>query len=135
MTGVPKSERHKERTRDAVINHYLKTGKYCSVIKPMVPKRMFLRMIDPDYGKREETRTHRNRMRDVKECQICGFSLTKLLEVHHKNGRKDNSSLAKICPNCHFFIHRYGYTYKEAEDKIKLLQERGLWFRVSQKNP
>lgn len=42
-------------------------------------------------------------------CEICGFdSVPEILNVHHKDYNKKNTSLENgqvLCPNCHFTIH------------------------------
>ena len=43
-------------------------------------------------------------------CIICGFK--EVVDLHHKNGRKDNSDLVCLCPNHHALIHRKHITFE-----------------------
>lgn len=41
-------------------------------------------------------------------CEICGYSKTEILQVHHKDKNRQNNELSNlelICPNCHFEKH------------------------------
>jgi len=43
-----------------------------------------------------------------KRCQRCGYDKIEILQVHHKDRKKDNNNLGNlelICPNCHYEEH------------------------------
>jgi 5-methylcytosine-specific restriction endonuclease McrA len=42
-------------------------------------------------------------------CVICGNKELPILEIHHKDGNRENKSpdnLVVLCPNCHKKVHR-----------------------------
>jgi Zn-finger protein len=46
-----------------------------------------------------------------RSCQVCGFPLTKTLDVHHlipQNSEAKTGHMIKVCRNCHKIIHRCG---------------------------
>jgi ribosomal protein L37E len=63
------------------------------------------------------------RYREItKNCVCCGF--TKIVELHHLDGDKTNSSnnnLIGLCPNCHKMIHTFEF-FKEIRD---ILHKKG----------
>lgn len=47
-------------------------------------------------------------------CERCGYSKTKILQVHHKDRNRENNNidnLELICPNCHYEEHHLEKSY------------------------
>jgi len=41
-------------------------------------------------------------------CERCGFNKYQILQIHHKDKKRDNNDLDNlelVCPNCHFEEH------------------------------
>lgn len=46
--------------------------------------------------------------RDGHDCTRCGYNKKEILQVHHKDKKRENNNLENlelICPNCHFEEH------------------------------
>lgn len=49
---------------------------------------------------------------DDRQCEICKFDLTELLEIHHilplqQGGDNSLDNISYLCPNCHRIIHEF----------------------------
>ncbi len=47
-------------------------------------------------------------VREIGRCERCGFSDTRILMTHHKNGKRSDNrreNLLIVCPNCHALEH------------------------------
>ena len=54
------------------------------------------------------------------KCERCGYSKVQILQVHHKDGNRNNNNLenlALICPNCHYEEHYLGKSWLNSYNK------------------
>jgi hypothetical protein len=52
-------------------------------------------------------------------CCICGFK--DVIDLHHKNGKEDESELVALCPNHHQMLHRQHLTFTELINRATIL--------------
>lgn len=93
-------DKHKERRKN--IPSYNKENKRI-YIKALIIRRNFGLSLEE----------YNDKIKDG--CMICGFR--EVTDLHHKNGKEDNSELVCLCPNHHQLLHRKHLTFEELVDK------------------
>lgn len=85
---------------------------------------------------REETAKKREvYLNQKKHCQVCSFTFTPLLQIHHvvpMTQGGDNRLVTVLCPNCHRLVHflvSLESRYKRSRRKRQALREFRWWAR------
>lgn len=66
--------------------------------------------LERPYDKVKDQRTIKKKILDMRgaECERCKFNIVEVLQVHHKDRKRNNnksSNLEILCPNCHSIEH------------------------------
>ena len=74
-------------------------------------KGMYKKYLAQDFGLTESEYNAK-----TKQCEICGWTHT--VDLHHINGKKDNTQLIALCPNHHTLLHRKHLTIEDLKKTV-----------------